>query len=132
MFQGQNFGIVEVISIRLGYRTDPLISIMQIEPQLLSGKNVMIAAHGNSLRSIIMYLDKLTSQEVIGLFSIIIALCSHMNYIDMIFFLVFRQVISLELSTGIPMLYIFKEGRFIRRGSPIGPTEAGVYAYTKV
>ncbi|XP_004500609.1 2,3-bisphosphoglycerate-dependent phosphoglycerate mutase 1-like [Cicer arietinum] len=74
-----------------------------IEPQLLSGKNVMIAAHGNSLRSIIMYLDKLTSQEVI----------------------------SLELSTGIPMLYIFKEGRFIRRGSPIGPTEAGVYAYTK-
>ncbi|GFY85805.1 phosphoglycerate mutase family protein [Actinidia rufa] len=35
-----------------------------IEPQLLSGKNVMIAAHGNSLRSIIMYLDKLTSQEV--------------------------------------------------------------------
>ncbi|XP_027333305.1 uncharacterized protein LOC113848116 isoform X2 [Abrus precatorius] len=76
----------------------------QIEPQLLSGKNVMIAAHGNSLRSIIMYLDKLTSQ----------------------------QVISLELSTGIPMLYIFKEGRFVRRGSPIGPTEAGVYAYTGV
>ncbi|KAJ4965429.1 hypothetical protein NE237_017278 [Protea cynaroides] len=75
----------------------------QIEPQLLSGKNVMIAAHGNSLRSIIMYLDKLTSQEVI----------------------------SLELSTGIPMLYIFKEGKFIRRGSPVAPTEAGVYAYTK-
>ncbi|XP_019415073.1 PREDICTED: uncharacterized protein LOC109326745 [Lupinus angustifolius] len=74
-----------------------------IEPQLLSGKNVMIAAHGNSLRSIIMYLDKLTSQEVI----------------------------SLELSTGIPMLYILKEGRFIRRGSPIGPSEAGVYAYTR-
>ncbi|KAH6834738.1 Phosphoglycerate mutase family protein [Perilla frutescens var. hirtella] len=74
-----------------------------IQPQLLSGKNVMIAAHGNSLRSIIMYLDKLTSQEVI----------------------------SLELSTGIPMLYIFKEGRFIRRGSPVAPTEASVYAYTK-
>ncbi|KAK4381013.1 2,3-bisphosphoglycerate-dependent phosphoglycerate mutase [Sesamum angolense] len=74
-----------------------------IEPQLLSGKNVMIAAHGNSLRSIIMYLDKLTSQEVI----------------------------SLELSTGIPMLYIFKEGSFIRRGSPVAPNEAGVYAYTK-
>jgi 2,3-bisphosphoglycerate-dependent phosphoglycerate mutase len=42
------------------------------------------------------------------------------------------QVISLELSTGIPMLYIFKEGRFIRRGSPVGPSEASVYAYTKV
>ncbi|KAF7816948.1 2,3-bisphosphoglycerate-dependent phosphoglycerate mutase isoform A [Senna tora] len=74
----------------------------EIEPQLSSGKNVMIAAHGNSLRSIIMYLDQLTSQEVI----------------------------SLELSTGIPMLYILKEGKFIRRGSPIGPAEAGVYAYT--
>ncbi|XP_021896095.1 uncharacterized protein LOC110813320 [Carica papaya] len=74
-----------------------------IEPQLLAGKNVLIAAHGNSLRSIIMYLDKLTSQEVI----------------------------SLELSTGIPLLYIFKEGKFIRRGSPVGPTEAGVYAYTR-
>ncbi|CAL9110833.1 unnamed protein product [Musa textilis] len=76
----------------------------QIVPQLLTGKNVMIAAHGNSLRSIIMYLDKLTSQEVI----------------------------SLELSTGIPMLYIFKDGKFIRRGSPIGPSEAGVYAYTRI
>uniref|UniRef100_A0A0D6R506 phosphoglycerate mutase (2,3-diphosphoglycerate-dependent) n=1 Tax=Araucaria cunninghamii TaxID=56994 RepID=A0A0D6R506_ARACU len=75
----------------------------QIEPQLQGGKNVMIAAHGNSLRSIIMYLDKLTSQEVI----------------------------SLELSTGIPMLYIFKEGKFIRRGSPIAPSEAGVYAFTR-
>uniref|UniRef100_A0A2P2P093 phosphoglycerate mutase (2,3-diphosphoglycerate-dependent) n=1 Tax=Rhizophora mucronata TaxID=61149 RepID=A0A2P2P093_RHIMU len=74
-----------------------------IKPQLLSGKNVMIAAHGNSLRSIIMHLDKLTSQEVV----------------------------ALELSTGVPMLYIFKEGKFIRRGSPVGPTEAGVYAYTK-
>lgn len=46
--------------------------------------------------------------------------------------LIFSQVISLELSTGIPMLYIFKEGKFIRRGSPIGPSEAGVYAYTRV
>ncbi|KAF0933041.1 hypothetical protein E2562_013795 [Oryza meyeriana var. granulata] len=75
----------------------------QIVPQLVAGKHVMIAAHGNSLRSIIMHLDKLTSQEVI----------------------------SLELSTGIPMLYIFKEGKFIRRGSPAGPSEAGVYAYTR-
>ncbi|KAK4747476.1 hypothetical protein SAY87_014062 [Trapa incisa] len=75
----------------------------EIEPSLICGKNVMIAAHGNSLRSIIMYLDRLSSQEVI----------------------------SLELSTGIPMLYIFKEGKFIRRGSPVGPSEAGVYAYTR-
>jgi 2,3-bisphosphoglycerate-dependent phosphoglycerate mutase len=44
----------------------------------------------------------------------------------------FWQVINLELSTGIPMLYILKGGKFIRRGSPAGPTEAGVYAYTRV
>lgn len=43
-----------------------------------------------------------------------------------------QQVISLELSTGVPMLYIFKEGKFIRRGSPSAPTDVGVYAYTKV
>lgn len=30
------------------------------------------------------------------------------------------------------MLYIFKDGKFVRRGSPAGPSEAGVYAYTKV
>ncbi|PWA35341.1 2,3-bisphosphoglycerate-dependent phosphoglycerate mutase [Artemisia annua] len=30
-----------------------------VEPQLQAGKNIMIASHGNSLRSIIMYLEKL-------------------------------------------------------------------------
>jgi 2,3-bisphosphoglycerate-dependent phosphoglycerate mutase len=43
-----------------------------------------------------------------------------------------KQVISLELSTGIPLLYIYKEGKFKKRGSPVGDTEAGVYAYTRV
>ncbi|KAK4485949.1 hypothetical protein RD792_008601 [Penstemon davidsonii] len=74
-----------------------------IEPQLLIGRHVMVVAHANSLRSIIMYLDKLTSQEVI----------------------------NLELSTGVPMLYIYKEKNFIRRGSPLGSSAAGVYAYTE-
>lgn len=46
--------------------------------------------------------------------------------------LFYQKVISLELSTGVPMLYIFKEGKFIRRGSPSAPTDVGVYAYTKV
>ncbi|XP_047968222.1 2,3-bisphosphoglycerate-dependent phosphoglycerate mutase 1-like isoform X1 [Salvia hispanica] len=74
-----------------------------IEPQLLRGRHVMVVAHANSLRSIIMYLDKLSSEEVI----------------------------NLELSTGVPMLYIYKEGHFIRRGSPHGSSEAGAYAYTE-
>ncbi|KAK5843353.1 hypothetical protein PVK06_005807 [Gossypium arboreum] len=44
----------------------------------------------------------------------------------------FREhVTSLELSTGIPLLYIHKEGEFLRRGSPVGSKEAGVYAYSK-
>ncbi|KAG4211914.1 hypothetical protein ERO13_A02G131601v2 [Gossypium hirsutum] len=63
----------------------------------------MVASHANSLKSIIMYLDKLATQEVT----------------------------SLELSTGIPLLYIYKEGEFLRRGSPVGSKEAGVYAYSK-
>ena len=44
----------------------------------------------------------------------------------------FSQVTTLDLSTGVPLLYIFKEGKFMKRGSPVGSTEAGVYAYTKV
>lgn len=98
----------------------------------------MIAAHGNSLRSIIMQLDKLTSQEVIYSSAIVISF----HPLPFIFFSSLHavvlteksslQVISLELSTGIPMLYIFKEGKFIRRGSPVGPSEASVCAYTRV
>lgn len=40
------------------------ILFLQIEPQLLRGRHVMVVAHANSLRSIIMYLDKLSSEEV--------------------------------------------------------------------
>ncbi|KAL0378485.1 UNVERIFIED_CONTAM: 2,3-bisphosphoglycerate-dependent phosphoglycerate mutase [Sesamum radiatum] len=43
-----------------------------------------------------------------------------------------EHVINLELSTGVPMLYIYREGNFIRRGSPVGSSEAGVYAFTEV
>jgi 2,3-bisphosphoglycerate-dependent phosphoglycerate mutase len=35
-----------------------------IVPELQSGKNVIVVAHGNSLRSLIMELDKLTPKEV--------------------------------------------------------------------
>ncbi|MBA0851651.1 hypothetical protein Goshw_023882, partial [Gossypium schwendimanii] len=45
--------------------------------------------------------------------------------------LIMLKVTSLELSTGIPLLYIYKEGEFLRRGSPMGSKEAGVYAYSK-
>lgn len=38
-----------------------------IVPELLAGKNVWVVAHGNSLRSIVMFLDKMSAQEVIEL-----------------------------------------------------------------
>ena len=50
-----------------------------IMPRLMSGENVLIAAHGNSLRSLVMQLDKLSKEEVL----------------------------SLEIPTGAPILYSF-------------------------
>jgi len=39
----------------------------RILPNLKAGKNVLVAAHGNSLRSIVMFLDKLTKEQVLAL-----------------------------------------------------------------
>ena len=38
-----------------------------ILPQVLAGKNVLVAAHGNSLRALIMQLDKLSPEEILKL-----------------------------------------------------------------
>jgi 2,3-bisphosphoglycerate-dependent phosphoglycerate mutase len=51
----------------------------RILPDLKQGLNVLVAAHGNSLRSIVMELDKLTKE----------------------------QVLELNLSTGVPIVYHF-------------------------
>ena len=53
----------------------------KIFPQILAGKNVLVAAHGNSLRSIVMHLDKLTKE----------------------------QVLELNIPTGAPLLYEFDD-----------------------
>lgn len=39
----------------------------KIEPLLKEGKNVLISAHGNSLRALVMYLENLTKEEVLEL-----------------------------------------------------------------
>ena len=39
----------------------------KIIPALKSGKNVLVSAHGNSLRAIVMKLDSLTQEQVIAL-----------------------------------------------------------------
>ncbi len=49
----------------------------KIIPDLKSGKNILVSAHGNSLRSIVMRLDKLTKE----------------------------QVLELNLGTGVPIIY---------------------------
>ena len=38
-----------------------------IAPQIKSGKQVLIAAHGNSLRALIKYLDGVSEEEIIGM-----------------------------------------------------------------
>ena len=38
-----------------------------IRPQILVGKNILIAAHGNSLRALVMQLDNLSREEVLEL-----------------------------------------------------------------
>ena len=48
-----------------------------IRPDLLAGKNVLVAAHGNSLRALVMHIDGLTRE----------------------------QVLELEIPTGSPLLY---------------------------
>ena len=38
-----------------------------IAPSVQSGKKVIIVAHGNSLRALVKYLDKITDEEIVGL-----------------------------------------------------------------
>ena len=57
-----------------------------ILPDLEAGKNVLVAAHGNSLRSIVMEIEGLTKDEVL----------------------------NLEISTGVPRTYAYGNGTFTR------------------
>ncbi|MDP6148243.1 MAG: 2,3-bisphosphoglycerate-dependent phosphoglycerate mutase [Candidatus Thalassarchaeaceae archaeon] len=66
-------------------RTIPYF-VEEIIPDLEEGKNVLVAAHGNSLRSIVMYIEKISPDDIT----------------------------SLEIPTGVPMHYVFKN-REIRR-----------------
>ena len=66
-------------------RTIPYF-VEEIIPDLEGGKNVLVAAHGNSLRSIVMYIEKISPDDIT----------------------------SLEIPTGVPMHYTFDSGE-IRR-----------------
>lgn len=53
----------------------------EIMPKVIEGSSILIAAHGNSLRSLIMELDSISSEEIV----------------------------NLEIPTGAPIQYIFNE-----------------------
>lgn len=61
----------------------------------------MVAAHGNSLRSIIMYLDRLTSQEVA---SCNCYDCHHLIYALLIFFCI-KYVLHRNNRTGLGLFF---------------------------
>ena len=67
-------------------RTVPYLESALI-PSIDAGKNVFVAAHGNSLRSIIMHLDGLSEEEVLGL----------------------------EVPTGVPIVYERTEEGWVRK-----------------
>ena len=60
----------------------------EINPLILKGKNILIAAHGNSLRSLIKFLDNVSDEDIV----------------------------KLEIPTGAPIHYIFNEdGNVIKK-----------------
>ncbi|WP_456449968.1 2,3-bisphosphoglycerate-dependent phosphoglycerate mutase [Palaeococcus sp. (in: euryarchaeotes)] len=60
----------------------------KIMPELEKGKNVLVSAHGNSLRSIVMHIEGLTKE----------------------------QVLKLNIPTGVPLIYEYKKGMLNRIG----------------
>jgi len=54
----------------------------EIVPDLVSGKNALVSAHGNSLRSIVMHIDGISPEDIV----------------------------SLEIPTGEPIHYSYEEG----------------------
>ena len=64
----------------------------EISPLLLEGANIVVAAHGNSLRSLIKFLDKVSDEDIV----------------------------KLEIPTGAPIHYVFNEdGSILSRNNLI-------------
>ena len=66
-------------------RTIPYFS-EEILPDLESGRNVLVSAHGNSLRSIVMFIEDISPEDIV----------------------------SLEIPTGSPLFYIHDENGTVR------------------
>ncbi len=59
----------------------------KIKPDIDAGLNVLVTAHGNSLRALVMYLDGLTKEEVL----------------------------ELNIPTGVPIVYEFENGKIVNK-----------------
>ncbi len=75
-----------------------------IAPAVRTGKNVIIAAHGNSLRALIKYLDGISDE----------------------------QIISINIPTGIPLLYELDDNLSPIQHKYLGDTEAVTKAQAEV
>jgi 2,3-bisphosphoglycerate-dependent phosphoglycerate mutase len=53
--------LADVVARFLPYYTDVIV------PEVRLGKTVLIAAHGNSLRALVKYLDQMSDEDVVGL-----------------------------------------------------------------
>ncbi len=67
-----------------------------IAPAVRSGQRVLVAAHGNSLRALIKYLDRISDEEIVGL----------------------------NIPTGIPLVYEFTDDMIPVRNYYLGDQEA--------
>ena len=59
---------------------------LEIMPKVKEGLNILVAAHGNSLRALVMELEKISSDEIV----------------------------KLEIATGDPLTYEYSNGEFVR------------------
>ena len=58
----------------------------EIMPKVKKGLNILVAAHGNSLRALVMHLENISSEEIV----------------------------KLEIATGDPLIYEYSNGDFVR------------------
>ena len=58
----------------------------EIMPKVKKSLNILVAAHGNSLRSLVMHLENISSEEIV----------------------------KLEIATGDPLIYEYSNGDFVR------------------
>ena len=95
----ENFGVDQVQIWRRSYDTPPpggeslkdtynrVIPYFKSEIlPLMKDKNILISAHGNSLRALVKYLDSISEEDIV----------------------------KLEIATGEPIFYKFTDGKFIK------------------